>query len=408
MMTFIPLVKMTALLLAISFSIMAKSQNSALINGTLQGNELWRDSIFLLEINSLDDLFNGSESLIVDTAIIDKSGNFHFNENKLTEIQKIYRLSIIPKNEDNGGAIIKMGKYTNHIFLILSKNSRLCIKMNASNPLASLEIQGDQENKSIRELMNLLQGRRNFEDYISEIVSSIQDSTQEFKDSTVVSLRNQYKGVLLKDQKVIEQFIDIVSNPWVAIIAAYYHGFLDLFEISKDYYTTLAQKLNQNTSDTYSLEFSEIIQKNKNTPLVNKKAPDISAYTPNGDDFSLYDMEGEVIILDFWASWCKPCRIENRTTIKLLNEKYQGKGLKIISISMDTNKEKWLGAVKEDNLIWLNASDLKGVAKSPIAHSYNIESIPQTVVLNSNKIILAQSLAGEALIKFVEKLLQKK
>ena len=130
---------------------------------------------------------------------------------------------------------------------------------------------------------------------------------------------------------------------------------------------------------------------------VGSPAPDFSAPTPTGEMKSLKEAMGKYTIIDFWASWCKPCRIENPNVVKVYN-KYHEKGLNIISVSLDkdTQKDQWIQAIADDKMDWHHVSNLK-FWQDPIAQQYNIRSIPATFLLDENGIIIDKDLRGAAL-----------
>ena len=110
------------------------------------------------------------------------------------------------------------------------------------------------------------------------------------------------------------------------------------------------------------------------------------------------------VLIDFWASWCGPCRGENPNVVALYKE-YQPKGLEIFGVSLDNNKEAWVKAIADDGLIWKHGSDLKGWQSEP-AKLYSITGIPATLLLDENNKIIAKNLRGEALKQKVAELLK--
>lgn len=137
---------------------------------------------------------------------------------------------------------------------------------------------------------------------------------------------------------------------------------------------------------------------------VGTQAPNFSAPTPDGQTMSLTQALGKVTIVDFWASWCVPCRRNNPHLVKLY-QKYHDQGLNIISVSLDKSKEKWIKAIKDDGLNWYHISHLKGW-QEPIAHTYNISYIPQTLILDRTGKIVAKNLYGKALDDKIRELLE--
>ncbi|MDE7074160.1 MAG: AhpC/TSA family protein [Odoribacter sp.] len=115
----------------------------------------------------------------------------------------------------------------------------------------------------------------------------------------------------------------------------------------------------------------------------------------SGDTISLSDLKGKVKLIDFWASWCGPCRAENPNLLRIY-EKYKDKGLVIVGISMDTHQEAWLQAVQEDRLPWTQLCDLKGM-RGGAGKQYNIRSIPQAYLLDSHNKVIVIGLRGKEL-----------
>ena len=137
---------------------------------------------------------------------------------------------------------------------------------------------------------------------------------------------------------------------------------------------------------------------------VNAVAPDFTLQTPGGESVAMYSVKGKLKIIDFWASWCGPCRQENPNMVKLYNE-YKDKGLAVISVSLDERKNKWEEAIEKDGLTWLHLSDLKGW-QSDVVKKYNIDAVPTIFVLDENNRIIAKNLRGEKLKAFVSERLK--
>ena len=138
---------------------------------------------------------------------------------------------------------------------------------------------------------------------------------------------------------------------------------------------------------------------------IGKIAPNFTSTTPNGETLALNDIKGKVTIIDFWAAWCRPCRMENPNVVKVYN-KYHEKGLEIISVSLDREgqKQRWLKAIEDETLDWHHVSGLK-YFNDPVAQLYNITSIPATFILDQDGKIVAKRLRGDALEKQIAELL---
>ena len=127
--------------------------------------------------------------------------------------------------------------------------------------------------------------------------------------------------------------------------------------------------------------------------------PDFTLQTPQGEPVSLYSVKAKVKIIDFWASWCGPCRAEN-PHVKELYEKYHDAGLEVISVSLDDKKDKWLKAIEQDGLPWIHVSDLQAWG-NPLVKMLGIQGIPYLIVLDKDNRIVGTRLRGEQLDRCV-------
>lgn len=128
---------------------------------------------------------------------------------------------------------------------------------------------------------------------------------------------------------------------------------------------------------------------------VGQIAPDIALSTPEGKELKLSSLRGKVVLVDFWASWCGPCRKENPNVVKVY-AKYKDKGFEIYGVSLDRDRQSWLGAIAADKLTWLHVSDLK-FWQSAAAQTWGVSAIPFTVLLDPEGRIIAKNLRGPAL-----------
>ena len=129
--------------------------------------------------------------------------------------------------------------------------------------------------------------------------------------------------------------------------------------------------------------------------MVGAVAPDFEQNTPEGKSVKLSDFRGKVVLVDFWASWCGPCRKENPNVVRLYN-KYKDKGFEVLGVSLDRTKGKWIKAIEKDGLTWTHISDLKGW-KNAVAKQYGVSSIPHTILLDKDGKILARKIRGRNL-----------
>ena len=145
---------------------------------------------------------------------------------------------------------------------------------------------------------------------------------------------------------------------------------------------------------------------------IGNKAPELAFNDPNGKAISLSSLKGKIVLIDFWASWCGPCRKENPFVVnaynKYKNEKFEkADGFTIFSVSLDGNPESWKRAIQEDNLLWpYHVSDLGGW-NSEAARLYDISSIPNNFLINADGIIVAKYLRGSQLDAALDRLKAK-
>lgn len=139
----------------------------------------------------------------------------------------------------------------------------------------------------------------------------------------------------------------------------------------------------------------ELEMKKAGTNLAGFEAPDLAGMTPDSSTFSLKQLRGKVVMIDFWASWCGPCRKENPNVVANYN-KYKDKGFDILGVSLDREITAWRKAIQQDGLPWHHISDLKGW-QSAHAALYSVSSIPQTLLIDREGKIIARNLRGEQL-----------
>lgn len=155
---------------------------------------------------------------------------------------------------------------------------------------------------------------------------------------------------------------------------------------------------------------------NKNSagvPRVGEKATDLTYQNPDGKDMSLSELEGHVVLIDFWASWCGPCRRKNPEIVALY-DKYEGRkfikgteGFEVYSVSLDKSKDRWVAAIDQDNLKWkYHVSDLKGWS-SEGARKYGVSSIPMTFLVDEEGYIIGRNLSQAAIEMELQKRLKK-
>jgi peroxiredoxin len=164
---------------------------------------------------------------------------------------------------------------------------------------------------------------------------------------------------------------------------------------------SLAQALNTKYPGLFYIEDLVASMEKARATAIGVLAPEISLPNPEGEIVTLSSLRGSVVLVDFWAQWCKPCRMENPNVVKAYN-KYKSKGFTVYGVSLDRTKEKWLQAIEEDGLTWTHVSDLK-YFNSVAARAYGIEAIPFSILLDREGKIIAKNLRGQELEDALEK-----
>jgi len=139
---------------------------------------------------------------------------------------------------------------------------------------------------------------------------------------------------------------------------------------------------------------------------IGQQAPDFAMNDSLGRPVTLSSLKGKVLLVDFWASWCGPCRAENPNVVKAY-QMFNKKGFDILGVSFDQNREKWIKAIKDDKLTWNQVSDLKGWGNAA-GKLYGVNSIPSNILLDKDQMIIGRNLRGDALRKKLEEIFGKK
>ena len=143
----------------------------------------------------------------------------------------------------------------------------------------------------------------------------------------------------------------------------------------------------------------------KAQPKQGQLAADIALPSVGGDTLRLSSLKGKVVLLDFWASWCGPCRVSNKSLVKLYS-KYKKSGFEILGVSLDDDKGKWENAIKKDNITWLQVND-GGGWEAQTAIKWQIDAIPTSFLIDKEGRLLAMNLEGKELEKALKYLLDK-
>jgi thiol-disulfide isomerase/thioredoxin len=241
---------------------------------------------------------------------------------------------------------------------------------------------------------------------INEIKSEIQLASQNGNNELIIDLQNDYNLVQTQIHEYEVEFLKRNFDSYLSVIL------LERFVSSKKVISTTEAK-NIFNLFTERIKGSDIgerlssIFNNPDQPIeVGNFAPNFNAPTPDGQMLNLNDKLGKVTLLEFWASWCGPCRRENPNLVKIY-KKFNNKGFEIIGVSLDKSKPQWIRAIADDYLTWNHVSNLK-FWQDPIAKLYKVKAIPVSFILDEKGIIVAKNLRGSQLEAKVSELLNVK
>ncbi|MDA9262459.1 AhpC/TSA family protein [bacterium] len=329
---------------------------------------------------------NDKSLTAVDSAVIDKNGDFKI------ELQ-----------DSNNGIFHFGSSMVNTLPIVINqetKNIELDIK-NGQQLSLDYTVKGSEESQQMALFYKRVYGMMKFNQEISMKMKQISpdnfagqeilqkesmEASQEF-----IKFRNQF----IEDNKDSEALIVVIDQIRP-------ESEFDLLKtVTKNLSKTLPNSAYTNNLNQYINQIEqEKINKIKMATLleIGNEAPELDFPNPEGTNIKLSSLRGKVVLLDFWASWCKPCRMENPNVVNLYN-KYKESGFDVYSFSLDTKKENWMKAIQADGLVWGNhVSDLKGW-KSESVSIYGFGGIPFTVLIGRDGKIIAKNLRGAALEK---------
>lgn len=256
--------------------------------------------------------------------------------------------------------------------------------------LRSSKLTGGKHNKLLFTYMDTLKAKANLMKTVSnDMRQAMMDQDRE----TYLSLRKKQQTLNEEDIAFRKELAQ--SNPNSIVSALALSDLISGKKIPNSEIKSIYESFSDEVKDhTLGKLLAEKIANMSKTDI-GATAPSFQAPTPQGDVLSLNDAMGKLTLIDFWASWCKPCRIENPNVVKVFNE-FKDDGFSIISVSLDKKKNSWENAIEDDNMDWHHISNLK-YWNEPIAKDYGVRSIPATFLIDENGIIIAKNLRGDAL-----------
>jgi peroxiredoxin len=260
------------------------------------------------------------------------------------------------------------------------------IEIKSSNTLDSAIVAGgpintdnDQLNIALRE--NNAEFKKLREAYAA--VSSGQNNEKEVKDS----IAKRSEALLTTRKSIYFTFIKKHPASMMSLFALknYERPVANVADIEPIFYMLSADIRESIAGKSYAAEIARM----KHIEI-GSVAPDFTLTDPSGKTASLHDYKGKYILIDFWASWCSPCRADNPNVVKIYSA-FKDKGLIVLSVSLDDVKSKWLNAIQEDKLPWLQLSDLKAYNPGGIAKLYSLDSIPQNFLIGPDGKIIERA-----------------
>lgn len=257
------------------------------------------------------------------------------------------------------------------------------------------EVKGSPATNQLKDLVNVF-GKKNFE--VGRMLADLDSLKRSGAPDTVLLAQNMKENSAVQDMNTyLKQFINTNSNPTVCAMALTWASrsfppaefSAALNELVRKYPDN---DVLQGMKQSYDQRATDMDRRGQETSWVGKQAPELSLPDANGNILSLASFKGKYLLVDFWASWCAPCRGENPNVVKAYRA-FKGKNFAILGVSMDSDKDAWEQAVMADSLTWTQVSDLKKW-ESKAKEAFGFNSIPYNVLIDPKGKIIAEGLEG--------------
>ena len=350
-----------------------EGQSNGSTNTTSATHQLWIEGKILnpqMNEHLVLERIGENDIEVVDTLIVTSDSTFRYSleENK----PGFYRLNLFNR------------QYVN---LILD-DENVKVIADGSRPDGEAKVTGSTDTDYLYAVNEIMQS---MQEQINGLNADFMKARSESDAEGMLQIEQQYLQIEQKNNEKIKGKIREMGN---SIAALYAVNFLDA-EKEFPFLDELATKFQQELPDSpYTKQFVNQVESLRSL-AIGMPAPDIQLPNPAGDTVSLSSLQGKYVMIDFWAAWCKPCRMENPNVVRMY-EKYKDEGFEIYGVSLDRSKEDWVAAIEKDQLTWKHVSDLQ-YFDSQAARLYNINAIPATVLIDPDGNIVAKNLRGPAL-----------